>query len=214
MTIYLYVKTHNKTGLKYLGQTKSKNLHKYKGSGTYWKLHIKKHGYDVTTEILKECNSNDEIRYWGLYYSDLWNVVDDERWANLKEETGDARGRLSKESREKIRNSGLGRVPWNKGITYSNPNRRGITHSEETRKLLSEKLKGRSAWNKNIPVSKETKEKLRKVNLGKTMTKEIKDKISKSNKGKTKPKATCPHCGQIGGVPQMVQWHFDNCKNK
>lgn len=214
MTIYLYVKTHNKTGLKYLGQTTNKDPHKYRGSGNYWKLHIKKHGYDVTTKILKECGSIEEIRYWGLYYSNLWNVVNDKKWANLKEETGDARGRLSKESREKIGKSGLGRIPWNKGKTYLNPNRRGIGHSKETRKLLSEKLKGRSVWNKNIPMSKETKEKIRKANIGKTLSEETKIKISKSNKDTTKPKTTCPHCGKIGGVPQMVQWHFDNCKNK
>jgi transposase len=69
VTIYLYVKTHNKTGLKYLGKTTSKDPHKYKGSGTYWLSHIKKHGYDVSTEIIKETFSKDEITYWGVYYS-------------------------------------------------------------------------------------------------------------------------------------------------
>lgn len=214
MTIYLYVKTHNKTGLKYLGQTKSKDPCKYRGSGTYWKLHIKKHGYDVTTEILKECNSISDIRHWGLHYSELWNIVNSEEWANLKEETGDARGKLSQKSREKIGKAGLGRVPWNKGITYSNPNRLGISHSDETKKLLSKKLKGRSAWNKNMPMLEGTKEKIRKANIGKTLSEETKNKISKANKNKTKPKATCPHCGKVGGLSQMIQWHFDNCKNK
>jgi len=52
MTIYLYLKTHNKTGLKYLGKT-IQNPYKYQGSGEYWIPHIKKHGYDVTTKILK-----------------------------------------------------------------------------------------------------------------------------------------------------------------
>lgn len=61
MTIYLYKKTHNKTGLQYLGKTKSKDPHKYKGSGVYWTSHIKKHGYDVTTEILRECSTMEEI---------------------------------------------------------------------------------------------------------------------------------------------------------
>ena len=65
MTIYLYKKTHNITGLKYLGKTKSKDPYKYKGSGTMWSSHIKKYGYNVTTEILKECQTNEELRYWG-----------------------------------------------------------------------------------------------------------------------------------------------------
>jgi hypothetical protein len=94
MTIYLYKKTHNITGLKYLGKT-TQNPFKYKGSGKRWVPHIKKHGYDVTTEILKECSTKEEVAYWGRYYSELWNVVtevDDcgrKTWANLKPEEGD-----------------------------------------------------------------------------------------------------------------------------
>lgn len=95
MTIYyLYVKTHNITGLKYLGKT-IQNPHKYRGSGKKWKSHIHKHGYNVTTEILKECDSNEEVKKWGVYYSELWNIVEarDENgnkiWANLKPEEGD-----------------------------------------------------------------------------------------------------------------------------
>jgi hypothetical protein len=26
------------------------------------------------------------------------------------------------------------------------------------------------------------------------------------------PKVECPHCGKIGGISAMKQWHFDNCK--
>jgi hypothetical protein len=89
MTIYLYVKTHRKTGLKYLGKTESKDPHKYHGSGKYWKRHLRVYGYEVDTEILRECNSDEEIREWGLYYSELWQVVESDKWANLKEEAGD-----------------------------------------------------------------------------------------------------------------------------
>lgn len=102
MTIYIYVKTHNKTGLKYLGQTSSNDPHKYYGSGKYWKRHLTKHGFDYTTEILKECINKDEVKFWGEYYSNLWNVVYDPGWANLKKETGDG---------------GQTRT-WNKGKTY------------------------------------------------------------------------------------------------
>jgi hypothetical protein len=88
MTIYLYVKTHNKTGLKYLGKTIKKDPHKYPGSGTYWRNHLKKHGHDYITVILKECQNEDELIFWGLNYSHLWNVIDSNEWANLKEEAG------------------------------------------------------------------------------------------------------------------------------
>lgn len=87
--IYLYVKTHNLTGLRYLGKTKSSDPYSYRGSGKVWTRHIKKHGYDVTTEIIFQSTNPIEIRQQGLYYSRLWNVVNSKEWANLKEESGD-----------------------------------------------------------------------------------------------------------------------------
>lgn len=88
MTIYLYVKTHKKTGLKYLGKTEQ-DPHAYQGSGVYWTRHVKEHGYEVTTEILHECKTVEELKHWGLHYSELWNIVESNEWANLKEECGD-----------------------------------------------------------------------------------------------------------------------------
>jgi hypothetical protein len=91
MCIYLYIKTHQKTGLKYLGQTK-KDPFKYKGSGVYWVKHIKLHGNEVKTEILYECATKEEIIKWGKFYSTLWNIVESKDWANLKAEEGDGGG--------------------------------------------------------------------------------------------------------------------------
>lgn len=89
MTIYyLCVKTHRITGLKYLCQTKSKNPHKYLGSGIYWRRHLEAHGPNITTNIIKECVSKEELSQWGKYYSDLWNVVESKEWANLIPESG------------------------------------------------------------------------------------------------------------------------------
>lgn len=85
---YLYVKTHNRTGLKYLGKT-TRDPFKYKGSGVRWTNHINEHGYDVCTEILLETSSREELKEKGKYYSKLWNVVNDYSWANLKAEEGD-----------------------------------------------------------------------------------------------------------------------------
>jgi hypothetical protein len=89
MKTYLYKKTHRKTGLKYLGKTKNQDPFAYPGSGIYWTSHLKIHGDDCDTEILKECDSDQEIKEWGLHYSRLWDIVESEEWANLKEECGD-----------------------------------------------------------------------------------------------------------------------------
>ncbi len=107
MTYYLYVKTHSVTGLKYLGQTRSKDPHKYPGSGKYWSAHLKKHGKQYITEILKECSTTDELQAWGQYYSTLWNVAENNEWANLKPEMGDGGwyliGDLNPQKRPEVR---------------------------------------------------------------------------------------------------------------
>lgn len=86
---YLYIKTHNKTGLKYLGKTNAKNPFEYKGSGKHWLRHINKYGYDVTTKILLATESKEEIKETGLFFSKLFNIVKSKEWANLQEEKGD-----------------------------------------------------------------------------------------------------------------------------
>jgi hypothetical protein len=91
MIYYLYKKTHRDTGLQYLGQT-TQNPHEYKGSGVRWINHIKKHGYNVDTEILLETQNKENLSKMGIYYSELWNIVENKDWANLKPEIGDGGG--------------------------------------------------------------------------------------------------------------------------
>jgi hypothetical protein len=75
--------------------------------------------------------------------------------------------------------------------------RLGKKHSDSTKKKISESHKGRKiTWNLNA------------------VTPEANEKRSKSMIGKKKPTIVCPNCGKSGGLPQMKQWHFDNCKDK
>jgi len=99
MTIYyLYIKTHENTGLKYLGQTSKKDPFKYKGSGVDWKLHLKNHGSNHHTEILLETTNKEERNWWGRYYSKLYNIINaqddfgNKIWANKIPETGGGGG--------------------------------------------------------------------------------------------------------------------------
>lgn len=95
MSIYLLLKIHKITGLKYLCKTIRKDYDKYLGSGDYWKAHLKIHGNFITTVLLRECESTKELKKWGLYYSNLWNIVEErdskgkKTWANMKAEEGD-----------------------------------------------------------------------------------------------------------------------------
>ena len=86
---FLLLKTHNITGLKYLCYTSQKNPFKYPGSGKRWKLHIKKHGRDINTEILGTFIKKENLIKEGIKYSKKWNVVDSDEFANLRDEEGD-----------------------------------------------------------------------------------------------------------------------------
>ena len=63
------IKTHNKTGLKYLCKCTNRDPYKYKGSGVYWKRHLKEHGRDITTEVIFQTEDLDEFNSICLRYS-------------------------------------------------------------------------------------------------------------------------------------------------
>lgn len=99
MKYYVYLKTHNKTGLKYLGQT-VQNPFQYKGSGTRWTHHLRKHGNDVSTKILAECSNKEELKELGIHYSKLWNIVESKEFANCTVEEGTGGRTVTSESRQ------------------------------------------------------------------------------------------------------------------
>ena len=86
---YLMVKKHNVTNLKYLCQTRRKEPYLYSGSGKYWLQHLEKHGYDISTEILGTFETKQSLQEAGKYYSELFNIVASDDWANLRIEDGD-----------------------------------------------------------------------------------------------------------------------------
>jgi len=84
---FLYIKQHPSTGLLYLGKT-IKNPLKYKGSGKYWRRHLDKHGSDINTLWYCLYIDKEELVKAAKSLSLICNVVSDENWANLEEETG------------------------------------------------------------------------------------------------------------------------------
>jgi hypothetical protein len=86
---YLMIKQHEITGLKYLCKTIRLNPIKYKGSGTYWKSHIKKHGKQLVNTIWCKYFTNIEsLVFTALTLSEIYNIVESNEWANLKLENG------------------------------------------------------------------------------------------------------------------------------
>lgn len=145
----LYVKTHKTTGLKYLGKTNAEDAHKYPGSGSYWKNHLKIHGKNYDTEILLETEDPEEIKKWGAYYSSLWNIVESGDWANLKPENGDG-GWESANSNPDVISARIKRNKENPPMKRPEVVAKitGDNHPRRKNPELFEKLNGNNHWTK------------------------------------------------------------------
>ena len=188
--ISLYVKTHNKTGLNYLGKT-TKDPFKYKGSGKWWKRHIEKHGNDVTTIVVSQFECEDECNKFALALSRDLNVVDSENWANLIVENGKDgapvghEGHIfTDEQREKMSLSGKNR--------WSNPeHKRIMSESHKERWLSIDRSTLKSKWNDTS--RKEHSEKM-KITMSSDHHKE---RVSKHFSELVR---TETHCGKISAA--------------
>jgi len=92
--------------------------------------------------------------------------------------TGRKRNPFSKEWKENL----------SKNHKSKNPNY-DTSHSEETRKKISEKAKGRKYSPETI------------------------EKRASKIRGSKRERLVCPHCGQDSAVNTYPRWHGDNCKS-
>jgi|TARA_R110000744_G_scaffold2415_3_gene9820 hypothetical protein len=205
----LYLKTHNKTNLKYLGYTKREDYDVYKGSGIYWKRHIKKYGYDVETELLGSFDDLAKLKQHGTHFSILWNVVDSNDFANLKTEEGIS-GNYGDETRRKMsENHNYDTKRWDncarkiQSILTTKRNKKLWADPEHKIKRslsISKSLKGKPSLYIGIPRSKEVCEKISKTLMGRQGAKYNMKLV------------ICPHCKLEGKGGNMKRYHFDNCK--
>lgn len=127
-TVYLYVKQHRLTGLKYFGKT-TKDPHKYDGSGLLWTRHINKHGREyVDTLDVWAFDALDECTAFAMHYSETNNIVESNDWANMKYENGlDGWVKGTKQKPESI--SKRVRTRKLKGYVTSNATKKKISES-------------------------------------------------------------------------------------
>lgn len=165
--ITLYIKTHRITGLKYFGYTTRKDVSRYKGSGIYWRQHIRKHGNDANTEIVGIFENIDKASLFAIKYSEDNNIVESDEWANLMIENCLGTIVHTDEIKRKISEKAKGRIV-----------------SEETRKRMSEAGKIRI-------FSEEHRNNLSKSGKGRVFSKEHLEKMSQVRKGTKLPKEWC-----------------------
>lgn len=182
---YLYVKTHNVTGLKYLGYTK-RDVYQYSGSGIDWQSHLEEFGYDFNTTVLLQTEDKKEINDTGRFFSELWDVANSSEWANKIPETGGGSGQFrgrkhTIESREKMKASQK-RISIGKKPTQACIDAARISNSKpktaEHRANLSASLTGKSyAEQGRSGMSIEAREKLSRERKGKPRSEETKQKL-------------------------------------
>jgi hypothetical protein len=146
------------------------------GRSDYWYKYVKKHDYYV--EILEKNLSWEDacskeislIKKIGRVKSNDGPLI------NLTEGGEGFRSKHSDETKKILSKKGLGRAPWNKGLTK---------HTNESLKSASEKNSGKTPWNKGCVGCQEYKpETLKKISdavKGFKHTKEAIEKIRKSS---------------------------------
>jgi hypothetical protein len=222
MTIYLYIKTHNKTGLKYLGKTTSKDPHKYKGSGTHWKRHLKKYGYDYNTEIIRECQSKEELKEWGIYYSNLWNIVESQEWANLRPEEGDGGVMpddiVKKALETKRKNGTMSPSTPESNIQRSKTVKQQVlngTHNSQNQIINQRRSELQKKKVKSISIkSKEVANNRVKNGEHNFIGASLSNKRLADGTHPSQTKITCEYCKKTCSLPLYSRWHGNKCPKK
>jgi len=209
MIIYLYVKQHTITGLKYFGKT-TRNPFKYSGSGKYWCRHFLKYGKDqIKTLEIWGFDDQELCTEFALKFSKENNIVKSKEWANL------------------IAENGLDGTP--PGIEFSKQHRVNISLSAtglvacyDTKNGINKRVSSLEFYEDDTLVGIATgKTFIREKGIarpnftGKQHKTESKLRISESLRKShaNQSSRTCPHCNNTGKGPNMTRYHFNNCKS-
>lgn len=180
MAIYLYVKIHNKTNLKYFGKT-IQDPYRYRGSGDRWCRHLKVHGNDVHTPYVWVFENEEQASDFAVKFSISNQIDSSPEWANLIIETA-----INDPPSMKGR-----RVP-RESVEKSRASRTGAKRSLESRRRMSQATTGKLRG----PPTESHRQLISDARVGK-----------KWYRNQTKTECTCCFPGQepAGWIPGMVK---------
>lgn len=200
MVGYVYIIINTINNKKYIGvsmKCDEKSIKNYFGSGFAIKDAIKKYGKEnFRKEILKKFDSEDGARNYERKLISELNAIESDEYYNLVSGGygGGVKGRIiSDETKKKISNSLLGH--------------KNYKPTEEHKKKLSEKFKGRLSPMKGKTQKENTKQKISEVTKLRWKNGEL-----TSSSGYKHEIIKCPNCDKTGGKGAMRRWHFENCK--
>jgi len=210
----IYKTTNLINGKFYVGQD-SNNNPEYYGSGTAFKLALKKYGKEnFIKETLEVCSTQKELNEREKYW--IKETKAQELGYNLAE-GGFGVSNMSNEIKQKISKSKKGKKlseETRKKMSEANKRKK---HTEETKRKLSEINKGKkllpehrkklSESHKGIKLSEEHKRKIGDRFRGKPLSEEHKRKISASTKGKKLSEETKKLIGESGRGRRLSEKH-------
>ena len=194
---YIYIIENTINGKKYVGQTKHDIIKR-------WTSHIRHAGGKNTPKLLVDRS----MRKYGHENFCMYVIDTAESFEELQEKEKQWIAEL------KTQETGYNIAP---GGGF----RRNYSPSEETRKKISEHMKGENHFNYGKHLSPETREKISKSVesfqhrpgyvhpcTGKPRTEEVK-RLVKEHWNKVY--VTCPHCGKTMVSRSAKRYHFDKC---
>jgi hypothetical protein len=130
-------------------------------------------------------------------YGDKFYRSEDGKQRQKDAITGVNNGAKQENARQKISQSKLGK--------------KREQFSEEWRAKMSDSKQGEKNNRFGVEVSEDTRKKIGDKIRGRKQTDEEKARRAEANRGKVKPKKLCPHCGQMIAVNTYPRWHGSNC---
>jgi hypothetical protein len=210
MKQYIFYKTVNlKNGKYYYGSHYGFAGDGYLGSGLVLSDAIIKYGKESFIRYdLKIFETNDELFSFEDRFLKLHNLAKDTKCYNVKNAARGGYTLVNYTEDELIQH--YKKVSDSLKL-YRKNNK--VTHSDETKKILSQKKLGENHWiygtNRPLEVKRKISEKLTGVKHSESRKENM--KLSNQNR----PMITCPHCGKTAKKHRnMIVYHFDNCKLK
>ena len=193
----IYIITNKINGKQYVGQTiKTHDLRfrqHIRKRKSYIGNAINKYGEDnFKVELILRCD-NKMLDEYEIKFISAYNTIKPNGY-NLTE--GGSVNILTEESREKIRQSKLGKKHTDDAKRKIGEANSGRKHTEEHKKKIGNAFKG-------TVLTEEHKEKISKANTGKKRTDEMKKRISEAGKGRKHTEETKERLKQVNTGRKM-----------
>jgi hypothetical protein len=225
--IYLCVKEHKITKLKYFCKTTKKDPVRYLGSGKYWRDHLKIHGRLVETLEVWQFDKQEDCTKFALDFSEKFDIVHatnengQKIWANLRPENGIDGNLPGYEGLTGEKNGMYNKTHTEENKEYFRLLATGREHSKESKQKRSIKLSGSGnpMYGKKHSAESTKKRKEWSSKNSQNMLEKGTHPFNDINKRKlengihpSQLKVTCLTCQEESSFGMFTRWHGNKCR--